>query len=285
MSSPIDYLIFTQHETGGWGYSKNNKPVVEATSVALLAIRNEPSAESSFQKGITWLINSQHEDGGWGIYEDDPESGWQTAWALITLRYSNQKSNSITRAEDWLTYVGTSYISSEELQNTDITLYDNSGALVWPWMPDQVCWIEPTALTVLAIENLSQSSLASTRLKAALEYFKLNRTPSGGWDVGNASALDTIIIPRAYPTSLVLMALARTSPQDIKTIDISALQQDLLQDTSVLIQSAGLLAVRILGGRGENIISVLKELQLPNGSWDNNPYFTAWASIGLRGYL
>jgi hypothetical protein len=57
------------------------------------------------------------------------------------------------------------------------------------------------------------------------------------------------------------------------------LQQDLQQDDSALIQSAGLLAVRSLGGRGENIISYLHAHQLPNGSWDNNPYFTAWATI------
>jgi hypothetical protein len=218
MSSSIEYIISTQHESGGWGYATNQMPVVEATAVALLAIRDDPGAESSYQKGISWLIDCQHEDGGWGIYQADTESGWQTAWALITLRYSNQNSGSIARAEDWLFHVGTAYISSEEFLAKAIDLPDNPGALVWPWMPDQVCWIEPTALSVLALENHSPSTIGSKRLIAALEYFRVNRTPSGGWDVGNAGALDTKIIPRAYPTSLVLMALARTSTQDINPL-------------------------------------------------------------------
>ena len=97
MATSIDYLISAQHENGGWGYATGQKPVVEPTAAVLLAIRNEPLASDSFQRGISWLLSCQHQDGGWGINEDDLESGWQTAWALIALRYSNQNQDSITQ--------------------------------------------------------------------------------------------------------------------------------------------------------------------------------------------
>jgi hypothetical protein len=97
--------------------------------------------------------------------------------------------------------------------------------------------------------------------------------------------LDEKVIPRAYPTSLVLLALAGFSPAEIRTEDISALKQDMENDSSILIQSSGLMAMQVLGEDTVQFVSNLKAKQLANGSWDNHPYFTAWAIIGIRGYL
>jgi hypothetical protein len=285
MPSSIDYLISAQHERGGWGYLTGQKPVVEPTAAVLLAIRNDPHANNSFQRGLSWLVNCQHQDGGWGINEDDPESGWQTAWALITLRYSIQKKDSMSKAEEWLATVGTSDITKEEFQKAEIPQSNNIGALIWPWLPGQVGWIEPTAMAVIALGGITSSKLAEVRINAAHSYFLHNRTPDGGWDIGNAGPLDTIVLPRAYPTSLVLIALALTAPEDIQTIDLSALLQDLQRDPSMLAQSSGLLAMRTLGERDEGVISNLNQSQLMNGSWNDNPFFTAWAIMALRGYL
>jgi hypothetical protein len=285
MPSAIDYLISAQHASGGWGYSTGLKPVVEPTAAVLLAIRDEPLANNSFQRGLTWLLNCQHKDGGWGINEDDPESGWQTAWALIALRYSTQNKDSISKAVEWLTTVSTSEITREEFQKPDVPKSNNVGAFVWPWLPGQVGWIEPTAMAVLALEGITNSQLADVRINAAHSYFLQNRTPDGGWDIGNIGPLDTTVIPRAFPSVLVLMALALTAPEDIQTIDLSALRQDLDRDPSILAQSSGLLALRTLGEHDEGIISNLNHSQLSNGSWNNNPFFTAWALMALRGYL
>jgi hypothetical protein len=285
MTSPIDYLINAQHEAGGWGYSTGQKPVVEPTAAVLLAIRDEPLAYDSFHSGLAWLLRSQHQDGGWGINENDTESGWQTAWALITLRYSNQNNDSISMAVDWLITVSTIEITQEEFQKPEIPSRDNIGAFIWPWLPGQAGWIEPTALTVLALEGIAQSKLAAARISAALRYFRQYRTPNGGWDIGNAGPLDTIVLPRAYPTALVLMALDQVAQQEIQTVDLYALRQDLQRDPSMLAQSVGLLAMRTLGERDEALSSNITDHQQSDGSWDDNPFFTAWAIMALRGYL
>jgi hypothetical protein len=285
MPKPIDYLISTQHMSGGWGYGTGQKPVVEPTAAVLLAIRNEPLADNSFQRGISWILSCQHQDGGWGINEDDPESGWQTAWALTALRYSTQNQDSISRSVEWMVTVGTLEITHEEFQGGGIPKRDNIGAFIWPWLPGQAGWIEPTAMAVLALEGLTKSPLADFRISAALNYFQQYRTVDGGWNVGNAGPLDTIVIPRAYPTALVLMALDRIAQSEIQTIDLSALRQDLQRDPSILIQSSGLLALRTIGEDDEVLISNITEHQLPNGSWEDNPFFTAWAIMAFRGYL
>jgi len=285
IASPVDYLISAQHESGGWGYKTGHKPVVEPTAAVLLAIRDEPLANDAYQRGILWLLTCQHDDGGWGINNNDPESGWHTTWALIVLKAYNQNKDAITRAVEWLITVATDKVSKGEFRKQENYQSSDFRSLVWPWLPGQVCWIEPTALAVLALVGITDSPLADARIKAAVDYFVRFRTPSGGWNVGNAGALDTLVIPRAYQTALVLMALAKISIETILPTDLSVLQKDMSQDPSILAQSAGSLAMRLLGENNETPTSHLYDFQLSDGSWDHSPFFTAWAVLGMRGYL
>jgi len=285
MPTSLDYLISAQHEIGGWGYSTGHQPVVEPTAVVLLTIRDEPLAKDAFQRGINWLLQCQHQDGGWGINEIDTESGWQTAWALIVMKATNQNPNTITRAGEWLSTVANYQVSQQEFKKPEVPQHNEIGALIWPWLPGQAGWIEPTALALLALAGSVDTLVHTARINSALEYFRYFRTASGGWNVGNATKLDTNILPRAYPTALVLMALAGVSQKDILPSDLTALQQDLLCDPGMLAQGAGLLALRVLGNNEESVISRLSENQLSDGSWEHNPFVTAWAVLGLRGYL
>ncbi len=285
MPSAIDYIISTQDESGGWGYSAGRRPVVEPTAAVLLAIRDEPLAVNSFSRGVSWLLSCQHKDGGWGINEDDPESGWQTAWALLALRYSTQNVDSISQAADWLTTVGTFEISREQFKQPEIPKNDSIEAFVWPWMPEQAGFVEPTAMAVLALQGINKSWLADIRINAASSYFQKNRTPDGGWSTGNEGPLDTLVRPRAYPTALVLVALTQIDQPAIQTIDLDALRQDLSRDPSILAQSSGGLALRTMGAEYESLIANIPKHQLQNGSWDDNPFFTAWALMALRGYF
>jgi hypothetical protein len=231
------------------------------------------------------LLNCQHQDGGWGINGDDPESGWQTAWALIALRYSTQNKELISHAAEWLTSVGTWEISREQFQKPELPKIDNLAAFVWPWMPGQAGFVEPTAMAVIALEGLNTSQLADTRIKAALRYFQQYRTPDGGWGIGNEGPLDTLIRPRAYLTALVLLALTQIAPTEIQTVDLDALQQDMGRDTSILAQASGVLALRTMKADYKGVIAKLSEQQLQNGSWNDNPFFNAWALMAFRGYL
>src|SRR4030042_3032835 len=267
MPSSLDYLISVQNEAGGWGYSRGQRSVVEPTAAVLLAIRDEAIATSSFSKGITWLKSCQNQDGGWGIHEDDLESGWQTAWALIAIKKSNPGSSTIARGIEWLTYVSTNLITQEEFQKQNLPFNDNVFARVWPWLPGQGSWIEPTALAVIALEGSDLSNVASIRMSAAIEYFRQNRTPVGGWDIGNAGPYETIVLPHAYRTSLVLLALSQVNPNGIIPNDLSALRSEMKQDLSILSLSSGLLGLRTLGEDDKDGYAQITDNQLLHGSW------------------
>ncbi len=283
MPSAIDFLISAQYSTGGWGYLTGHQPVVEPTAMVLLAIRNDPIARDSFQKGINWLLSCQNLDGGWGINGQDHESGWQTAWALFVLKITRLDPAAMNKAFGWLLTVATAEVSKEEFLDEKLPQRNNIGALAWPWLPGQVSWTEPTALAVLALQGTSDTPLAGARMQAARDYFERYRTPSGGWNVGNAGALDTIVFPRAYPTALVLLALAGVAPESIISSDLTALQQDLARDPSTLAQAAGLFALQAYGKNDNHLTGQLNSRQQPDGSWDHNLLFTAWAMIALRG--
>ena len=285
MPSTIEFFISAQHDNGGWGYLAGRKPVVEPTAAVLLALRTEPLARDSFKRGMTWLLNCQHQDGGWGINEVDPESGWQTAWVLIVLKYTGQNKEQILKAEGWLKSVGTLEFTPEQFLNSTTPENGQLISLVWPWLPGEAGWVEPTALAVLALADVSATPGVASRIQSALDYFRQYRTPEGGWNIGNTTSLDTTVIPRAYPTSLVLLALSQVAQQVIQSDDTSALQQDMNHDPGILAKSAGLLALRSLGLHNETISTYLVDHLLPDGSWDHNPFSTAWASMALRGYL
>ncbi len=281
----INYLISAQQKTGGWGYKSGHRGVIEPSSLALLAIRDEPSAQETFQRGLTWILGCQHEDGGWGIHEDDSESGWQTVWALITLNLTRQDENSITRGTDWLTTVATYEVTHEEFLNPAVPQNNQIGALAWPWLPGQAAWTEPSALAVLALQGAVAKPLVNARVKASIDYFVQYRTSGGGWNVGNAGPLDTDVRARVYPTVRVLLALQRVAQQTILPEDISALEKDLKNDPGIMAQGAGSLALSTFGKTETGLLSNLSAQQLDDGSWENSPFATAWALIGMRGYL
>jgi hypothetical protein len=284
MTTAIDYLLSAQHNSGGWGYSTLQKPTVEPTAAVLLALRNEPKASHAYQKGVAWLQSAQHQDGGWGIDQDDPESGWQTAWALISLKFSGQSRDIIAKGMNWLSSVGTTEITKDEFQGGEFPDKYSIDAYSWPWLPGQVGYVEPTAMAILALDSLMNSPIVESRINAALQYFRMNRTSIGGWDCGYAGPLD-IALPRGYTTSLVLIALDRISQQDIHPTDISVLQDIIKHDSSVLTQSSGLVALKILGKSDDNFSLHIKEQQRPDGSWNANPFHTAWAVMALGGYF
>lgn len=286
MPSSIEYLVSTQDESGGWGYRLGQRPVVEPTAAALLALRDASLARAAFQKGIAWLLECQNPDGGWGIHEQDPESGWQTAWALLALRSSDRNADAIALGKQWLRSVGNYTFTRADFQQAEIPTSLDNAPLIWPWLPDQGVWIEPTAMAVMVLmDDLPRSELVKVRIEAAVRYFRQYRTPSGGWDQGNAGPLDSLVFPRAYQTALVLLALEGAAPQEILPIDLSALEEAIAKDQGVLALSAGLLALRTYGADQDELQKSLSQLQLSNGSWEDNNFFSAWACMALRGYL
>jgi hypothetical protein len=87
----------------------------------------------------------------------------------------------------------------------------------WPWFPDTVSWVVPTAFAILAFNQLPCTcggfELAHLRVKRGVEMLMDRACPGGGWNAGNGVVYGTAVAPHADDTAIALLAL-RDGPQD-----------------------------------------------------------------------
>ena len=118
-----------------------------------------------------------------------------------------------------------------------------------------------------------------------MSYLTDRRCAGGGWNFGNPVMLGAGLPPRAHPTAWALLALARLKPDAIRAEDMTALRAEMARDGGALALGLGLLALRTLGEDDGSSAARLALLQLPDGSWNGNPYHTAVALLAARGSL
>jgi hypothetical protein len=282
--SALSFLISTQNQDGGWGYAPQQGSAVEPTSAVLLALRNDPYCARSCQRAIEWLRKTQNPDGGWGFNSKDKESGWQTAWAVLALALSGEASGVLNQGVKWLLDVKTAQFGEDTMQaSKKISMVDLS-LRGWPWLSGEASWVEPTALTMLALESIPGTEITK-RLKESFLYIQDRRCPGGGWNVGSPTMFNLALPARAYPTALVLLALTRSGLGNIQGNDISVLRSQMHRDGGVLALAWGFLALRTLGGDDVSAEDRLSILQGRNGGWADSPFKTAASVMAFKGYL
>jgi hypothetical protein len=75
----------------------------------------------------------------------------------------------------------------------------------WPWVETTHSWVEPTAISVLALKAAGLGS--GPRVREAVRMLLDRMLPSGGWNHGNTTVLGNMLRPHVQPTGLALAAL------------------------------------------------------------------------------
>jgi Squalene-hopene cyclase C-terminal domain/Prenyltransferase and squalene oxidase repeat len=282
-----NYLLFTQNADGGWPYAAGQASTVEPTCAVLMALRDETggAASEARARGLAWLRQAQHGDGGWGFSAADAESGWQTAWALLALEHEGEGDGARARGANWLLGTILPELTAQELKEAREKLSIDGGLYGWPWRRGEASWVEPTALSMLALITVPQTATIQARLDMATRYLVDRRCGEGGWNFGNPVMLGAALPPRAYPTAWALLSLAGSARAAIRTGDAQALRNDMDRDGGALALAWGLLALRALGEDDTGAAGRLAGQQSPDGGWNGNPYHTAVALMAQRGNL
>ena len=283
-ASGSEFLLRASNPDGGWAYAAGQPSCVEATSAAVVALREDSGTAGARGRAVRWLIAAQHRDGGWGFSAEDPESGWATAWAVLALTGVPGR-DAAQRGAGWLLAVKPQALQDTMLAEARAKLAIDTGLAGWPWLPSQASWVEPTALALLALSVLPEANAPAARLEEAVRYLADRRCAGGGWNFGNPVMLGASLPPRAHPTAWALMAMARVRPNALRPEDTAALRAEMASDGGALALGLGALALRTLGEEDDGATTRLAALQDADGSWNANPFHTAIAIMALRGAL
>jgi hypothetical protein len=81
----------------------------------------------------------------------------------------------------------------------------------WPWFPDTVSWVVPTAFAVLTLNQIPCScgglEQVSYRVNRGVEMLLDRACPGGGWNAGNGVVYGSALAPHADDTAIALLAL------------------------------------------------------------------------------
>jgi len=279
----LEFLKRAQNPDGGWGYGLHRRSMTEPTSAVLLAMA-ELLERPAVAAGRAWLQRAQHRDGGWGLDPEDPDSSWPTAWAVLTLARWDPAAPEVIRGVRWLLQAPAIRLQTDELTaEVYRSLRIDPSLRGWPWRPGEASWVEPTALTLLALHAASATAEHGERIAEAIRYLSDRRCQGGGWNFGNPFMLGAYLPPRPHPTAWALLALHILAPPAIRPEDIEALRVEMHRDGGAMALALGIMALEAIGVEDREARERLTAMQRPDGSWEENPYTTALAWMALHG--
>lgn len=298
----VDYLLGSQDAGGGWGYRAGGMPFVEATALALAALRQAAGAvtgrtATALDRGAAWLLQNQHDNGGWGVCPIDEESTWATGYAVYALGVAAEVRGSalpsavgptVERGLRWLLrdlgpcVAADTQVLPGEAKGNDQTLTG------WPWSEGECFWVFPTAVAMVAAVGAGHAETARVRQGAA--YLIDRACRGGGWNFGNPYMLDKALWPAAVETGAALVALQAagwTGRDEVVAEGLGRLRQLLDAAHAPLNLAWGLLGLQAFGEGHAAALARLAEGQAGDGGWRANPGTTALAimAIGSHGLL
>lgn len=288
----LPHLVSAQNADGGWGFRAWSASAVEATCWALLAMEQEPEASDSHacrEQGIRWLLKCQLADGSWPVYPDQVNGCWATSLACLALKRHPNSHGAVVAGARWLLNAwpaeGNFWRRVQRwISRADGRVRLNPLLRGWAWTPGTSSWVEPTACTLIALQNIPVANPRQLQRRARLaEAMLFDRCcPQGGWNSGNPFVYGVPGEPLVGPTVWTLLAL---QAQNHRT----EVQKSLawLEDQLPKIKGPGSLALahiclRVFGWAAPPVESRLRKLFETNGFLGNIPVL-AYCAISLQG--
>jgi hypothetical protein len=83
----------------------------------------------------------------------------------------------------------------------------------WPWVPETVSWVVPTAFVILALNQLPCAcgglELVPARTERGMKMLLDRACPGGGWNAGNGVVYGSALAPHGDDTAIALLAFSK----------------------------------------------------------------------------
>jgi squalene cyclase len=163
-----------------------------------------------------FLLRTQNTNGSWPVVPgDDQEGAWVTSLAIVALRDLAPAIRAKLQGFQWLlncTGKESNWFWKWKFRTTDRHVRFDPDKYGWPWFPDTLSWVVPTAFAILALHQLPCSCGGlegiALRVDCGIQMLFDRACPGGGWNAGNGVVYDCPMAPHVDDTAIALMALS-----------------------------------------------------------------------------
>jgi hypothetical protein len=207
ISQFIDKIKKRSLGQGGFADQESGTFRPDATAWAALAFSMAKVLPEIFEAACLRLQRCQLKDGRIPVSSDHPEAFWPTPIAILAWQGSDKFNGQVQKASRFL--LNTTGLHFKK--KTDSPTKHDPSIRGWPWIENTHSWIEPTCLSVMALESIGLKN--HERVREAVEMIKDRQLPKGGWNYGNTLVFDSELEPFPDTTGIALSALIELVPR------------------------------------------------------------------------
>jgi hypothetical protein len=179
----------------------------DATAWAILVLCRLDPAHSLLGSARDRLTTAQDPDGRVSISREHEEAFWPTALSVLAWHGSQAHEPHYNRGVQFLLRATGQHRS----KNPDDQVGHDPSIPGWPWIDRTHSWIEPTALSVLALRVAGYGQ--HDRVREGIRMIFDRQLPRGGWNYGNTTVYGRVLHPMPESTGAALAGLAGQTEQ------------------------------------------------------------------------
>lgn len=196
---------------GGFGAKAGGKYRPDATAWAILALSASGTKKDALESSRARLVSSQLSDGRVNLLPEHPDAYWPTPLAVLAWQGSPAYLEQQSRAIEFLI----NNTGKHWPRKPDASVAHDSNIRGWPWIANTHSWVEPTALSLIALQTAGYGE--HERAREATRMLMDRQLSQGGWNYGNTIVFGQELRPMPENTGMALNALAgRVAEESIK---------------------------------------------------------------------
>ncbi len=214
LSTLLAELALRQLPCGGWAaLASSSQPAIEPTCYSALVLGSAPVGD--IERAQDFLLRTQNPNGSWPVFPgDDQEGGWVTSLAVMALRDLVPAIPARLQGIHWLLNCAgreSNWFWKWKFRTADRHVRFDPDKYGWPWFPDTVSWVVPTAFSILALNQIPCACGGLEHVASALivasRCFSIVPAPVADGTPGTESSMELPLHRIADDTAIALLAL------------------------------------------------------------------------------
>jgi hypothetical protein len=278
----IDRLWERALPEGGFAEKIGGNYRPDSTAWAVLALSAAGTKNDDIEPSRARLADSQLSDGRVCALPELPDSYWPTPLAVLAWHGSTHHRDAQSQAIEFLIRTTGRHWKRK---NGSPAAHDTS-ILGWAWIANTHSWVEPTALSLIALQVAGYGT--HQRVNEAAHMLMDRQLSHGGWNYGNTVVFDQELRPMPENTGMALNALAGRVAEEKVTRSLDYLEFQINKLRTPLSMGWGLLGLGAWGKRPDHAEkSILESLELKKiyGDYDTSLLALLILSFFLKGGL